>query len=164
LSWPLTTDKPYANHIRLSEIIYEMRIPMTRKKGVTNVSNGTSAGRAGTRSSTGSFEFINVKLSDEDAIFLDEQDATLPELAARLLSLADDGYGVGVKNLDLGQSICCTLTHPAGDDPTCTLAVSSFGGNVRDAVLSLLFKFDHKLAGEFPDRANAAIAAKPRFR
>ena len=121
---------------------------MPRKKGDPNVNNIVHSNGSKSTSGGNDWKWVNCKLSDSDIDVLDSSDSTLEYLATCCLALADDGYGVTIKPVDSGKTICCTLYRPLDDGRGTIVALSSFGGNVRDAILTTLYKLDTYLGGE----------------
>jgi len=148
------------------KIFRELRLEMPRKKG----SNGTASNNGGNSNSgegkRNEWKWANVKFSDEDLDVLAASDQTLEFLSACICALANDGIGVTIKPVDAGKSVCCTLYRPDYPGDGVTLGVSAFGGNVRDALLSVLYKLDNYGGGDFTgfDIEVSSETPKSRFR
>lgn len=138
-----------------------------RSKGNKNGSiNGTNGTRDSGQGSGNEWKWINIPLQDEDAFHLDGSDLTLEFLAGSIASLANDGYGVTIKPTDNGETVCCTIYRPNFPRRGVTIGISGFAGNVRDALLVTMYKFDEKLGGSFTNYTefDTPNREKSRFR
>ena len=147
-----------------SAIFSIVRLKMPRKKNVYGSANQQHNDKPISSGNGNGWRWINVELDDSDIELVEQSDSTLEYLAACVLSLADDGYGVSVKPVDGGKSICCTIYRPDFPDTGVTAGLSSFGGSVHDALLSALYKFDEKCGGEFTREHLGSSADKPKRR
>lgn len=137
------------------------------RKGKQNDNTGNASANRNFRSGSGNeWKWANIELSSTDIDVLTNSNATLEYLAGCIAVLANDGIGVTIKPIDSGESICVTLYRPDFQGNRYTIGVSSFGGNVRDALLVTLYKLDEKLGGEFDNAVEyvSAIPQKSRFR
>lgn len=139
---------------------------MSRKsKSNGSVTNNGSNSSSGTRGDV-KWQWANCRLSDEDIAELEQSADDLDYLATCLIALGDDGYGVSIKTLDEGKSKCVIINRPNYPSNGRTVGVSAFGGNLRDAIVTVLYKLDHYGGGDFTgfDLEAEAESARPRFR
>jgi hypothetical protein len=139
-------------------------MPREKKKNGTASDNGVNNGRSA--GSGVKWQWGNCKLSNEDISSLERDTSSLEYLASCLVALGADGYGFSCKPVDQGESHCCTIYRPDYPSKGNTVGVSSFGGNIRDAILTCLYKLDHYGGGDFSgfDLEMPAEGTKPRFR
>lgn len=126
-----------------------------------NGSNNRSSAGGGTQ-----WKWGNCKLSDEDIATLERDQSTVEYLATCLVALGSDGFGFTCKPVDKGESYCCTIFRPDYPSVGTTVGVSAFAGNIRDAILTCLYKLDNYGGGDFTgfDIENDNQGSKPRFR
>jgi len=147
-------------------ILSEFEVIMSRK----TKSNASAANNGGTNNRKPKVEqrwvWGNCKLTDEDVTALESDSSTLEYLATSLVALGADGFGFTCKPVDSGESHCCTIFRPDFPVVGTTVGVSAFGGNIRDAILSCLYKLDEYGGGDFSgfDLESTASGSKPRFR
>ncbi len=130
-----------------------------------NKSKGSVGGNSGKSSQPGGIQWLNVPLDSSDVDDLERDASTLEYLAAALVGLVGDGYGISVKYQAERKSYSCTIYRPDTGGGSGGYGVSGFAPDVRDAVLVTLFKFERKLGGEFPTGGNASpfLAQSKRF-
>lgn len=137
------------------------------RKGKQNDNTGNTGGNRNFGQSSGNeWKWANIELSSADIDILTNSNTTLEYLAGCIAVLANDGIGVTIKPVDSGKSVCVTIYRPDFQGNGYTVGISSFGGNVRDALLVTLYKLDEKLGGEFNNAVEyvQAIPPKSRFR
>ena len=134
-----------------------------KKQGVAHVA-GSQRFDSNSKVLRGEFKWLNVRLEPKDIEELERSDSTLEFLAASLCGLASDGYGFSIKPTDQGKSYCVTIHRPDSDDSGVTYGMSSFGGELRDALLVALYKFDVCLEGSFDDIGQFLETSKPQQR
>jgi hypothetical protein len=156
----------YVDRLTTYHILREMRLDMgrTKKPDGTTTGNGSNSGVG--KGGGVKWQWANCRLSDDDIAVLGRSDATLEYVAACLAVLGDDGYGVTIKSVDKGKSRCVTLYRPDFPRTGFTVGVSSFGNNVRDAGLAVLYKLDNYGGGDFTafDVEGDSDSERPRFR
>jgi len=138
---------------------------MARKKSNGSVTdNGRNNDRG--KGSDVKWVWANCRLSDEDISALEGDGSTLEYLATSLIALGADGFGFSCKPVDEGKSHNCTIYRPDFPNHGTTIGVSAFGGNLRDAILTCLYKLDNYCGGDFSsaEYENDTTGAKPRFR
>lgn len=110
--------------------------------------------------------WINIKLTDTDLDALDKSESTFEFLSASIVALAGDGIGVSIRAIDRGESYCVTLIGSDSEGDSISYGLSSFGGSIRDALLTAVYKFDTYLGGSFDGARHLDSAAqqKQRFR
>jgi len=166
LRWHLRHGGGFGAPLSAYEILREYGVYMPRK----GKSNGTTAdnGRnddSGTRSNA-KWQWGNCRLSNEDIANLDRDTSTLEYLATCLVTLGNDGFGFSCKPVDKGESRNCTIYRPDFPAVGVIVGVSAFGGNIRDAILTCLYKLDTYGGGDFSgfDLEVQDSSARPRFR
>lgn len=139
---------------------------MPRKGRAQNATRGNTPPRIGESSHRDELKWLNIRLEADDLDTLEQSDATLEYLSACIVGLANDGFGISIKPVDKGESICCTIIGSHPDFDGVSYGLSSFAGNVRDALLVSLYKLDEKLGGTFNNADKFAVPAKQtsRFR
>lgn len=142
----------------------EEQLEMARRRGVTTDGNTRSTPSRTTDNSRGNVRWLNVSLSDDDAAFLTESDATLDQLAAMACTLVVRGYSLTVKPMDGGNSVMACIIGQSSTHPDAIVGLSGFSDNVRDALLVLCYKFEDKLGGELPLPDGDATTQGRRFR
>lgn len=139
---------------------------MSRKPKANGSASNNGVNGSGSKGSDVKWKWGNCKLSNEDIASLEQSDATLDYLATCIVSLVADGFGVTLKPTDSGKSRCCTIYRP--DFPTVgvTVGVSAFGGDIRDAILTCLYKLDNYGGGDFTgfELEGDTEGTRPRFR
>jgi hypothetical protein len=155
-------DAPISTYACLRELRLEM--PRGKNKNAGANDNGSN-NRGGAR---GDAKWIwgNCRLSNEDLATLEQSTDTLDYLATCLASLGNDGFGFTCKPVDEGKSHCCTIFRPDFPTSGVTIGVSAFGGNLRDAILTCLYKLDAYGGGDFTgfDVEIGNNSERPRFR
>jgi len=167
LKWYLRHGVRFGEILSANTIFRELRVNMPRKKGTNNAGINHANGNSGSRKGGNvEWKWHNIKLTDEDAEFLAGSDATLEYLAISACELADNGFGFKVEPTDGGKSIRATIYGSYMDNELILVGVSSYGGTVRDALLAVLYKFDHYLGGDFSSVVleNASDRPTSRFR
>lgn len=148
-----------------STILRELDL-MPRKKGSYNGStNGSpNANHSGTLRGN-DVKWFNRRLTPEDLNELERADASLDFLLARIVELVDDGHGVSLKSTDRGASRSCTIIGSDLHNPGVSYGVSGFGGNLRDALLTAVYKYDVLLEGDITNVAtsNSDLQQERRF-
>jgi len=167
LKWYLAHGVRFGEILSTSSCFREMGLYMPRKKGAQNGTNVNNDGNnRGGQGSNAQWQWINIRLSDEDFDVLGGSDATLVNLALSAVSLADDGIGFKIEPTDEGKSIRATLYRSDFPSRGVISGVSSYADNVRDALLAALYKLDVYLGGDFSTIPQEAIrdGSRPRFR
>lgn len=139
---------------------------MPRKKG-SNVNNTNGSAKLSTSDyDRDSLRWCNIKLEDDDLAALEQSDATLEYLAARLCEISSDGINASIRHVDGGKSVCVSLLFPVSRGAIRTIGISSFGGNIRDAILCTVYKFDIRLDGDIESAIEllSTETAQRRFR
>ncbi len=139
---------------------------MTQKPRSKNGNNnaGSSTGSDKSLGGLGTVQWINIRLSPEDVLELERSEATLEYLGARFVELAVSGLNISLKPVDGGRSFCATLIRPPHEGSSGSVGLSGFGGNVRDALLVLVYKFDVICGGEADTLSNFIAPVYDRFR
>lgn len=147
-------------------ILRELGIYMPRKKGSTNATERNSRFNSSGTVERNELKWLNIKLEPDDIVALEQSDATFEYLAASVVGLGNDGIGISIKTLDQGETHCVTLIGSDGTSDSLSFGISSFAGNLRDALLVALYKFDEKLGGDFTNAAHFVSNQKQgsRFR
>ena len=146
----------------LREIEVSMPNPKKDKKNAYG-SNGSSSG---SKTIGSGFKWVNIELDDSSVLELEQSEATLEYLSACLCGLADNGLGFKVAPSSDGKSICATLYKSDTGSGGISYGLSAFAGNVRDAELALLYKYEVSLEGSFDniDRYVSDTTSRSRFR
>lgn len=139
---------------------------MTQKPRTKNGNNNARSGAGGNKSlgGSGTVQWCNIRLAPEDVLDLERSEATLEYLGARFVELAVSGANISLKPADGGQSFCATLICPPHEGSSGSVGLSGFGGNVRDALLVLVYKFDVICGGEIDTLSNFVTPVHNRFR
>jgi len=147
-------------------ILRDCGLYMPRKRNENGAAKGNGGNRDSGARGNAKWRWANCRLSDEDVATLEGDTSSMEYLATSFVALADDGYGVTIKSVDSGKSICCTVYRPDFPDTGTIVGVSAFGGSVRDAVLTCLYKLDQYGGGDFSgfELDNGADGSRPRFR
>ena len=139
---------------------------MPRKKGNYNGStNGTSNTSNNGAMRGNDVKWFNQRLTAADFSELERADASLDYLLARVVELVDDGHGVSLKSIDKGESRSCTIIRPDLHDSSVAYGLSGFGGSIRDAILTALYKYDVLLEGDITNitASNTNLQSTRRF-
>jgi len=139
-----------------NNILSEMENPMSRPKGKSQNVNGTNASDNRKPSYSNKLEWANFKLSDEDKAALAADEHSFEYTSAYIASLADDGWSCTTKRLPDGKSFSCSIIRPHPIRSGISIGISSFGSSVRNAQLSLMYKFS-VLLGEDVDNIDEFI-------
>lgn len=139
-----------------NNILKEFTIPMSRPKGKSQNANGTDGSDNRKPTYGNKLEWANFKLTDEDKAALTADQHSLEYIAAYITSLANDGWSVTTKRLPDGKSFSCSIIRPHPIRSGISVGISSFGSTVRNAQLSLMYKFG-VLLGEDVDNIDAFI-------
>ena len=110
------------------------------------------------------FGWVNCPLTSEDYDYLEQQTASLELLTSNLIQLVVRGFGVSVKYDHARKSFNVCIYRPDIGDGRQPLGLSGHSTDVRDAILVTLYRFDHKLGGEFPDRIMEGTSNQPSRR
>lgn len=165
--------KWYVNHAaqfdaRFStyECLRELGLEMPRGKKTNGTANNNGSNNSGGTRGDVKWVWGNCKLSNEDIATLERDTSTIEYLVTCLASLGNDGYGFTCKPVDKGKSHCCTIFRPDYPSDGTTVGVSAFGGDIRDAILTCLYKLDTYGGGDFTgfDLESGDSGARPRFR
>lgn len=144
--------------------LYGDIMPRPEKKKNGTATNGQHYGSGA--SGDVKWQWVNCRLSNADISALERDESTVEYLVTCLVALGNDGFGFTCKPVDEGKSQCCTIYRPDHPSVGRTVGVSAFGGSLRDAVLTCLYKLDNYCGGDFTgiDDQDVAESAKPRFR
>jgi len=147
-------------------ILREIGLYMPRKKGSPNATERNTRFSDSRQGERNELKWLNIRLEVNDVNALEQSDATFEYLSASIVGLANDGIGVSIKSVDNGKSCCVTLIGSDLSGSGDTFGLSSFAGNVRDALLVALYKFDEKLGGTFDNGSEFVSDTKQgaRFR
>jgi len=156
--------KPQRHFRKAFFMFTEEQLAMARKKGVNTDGNTGSKTSGNASAGRQSVAWINVSLSDEDADFLAEATTGYGELAAMACEYVSSGYSLSIKPMDGGDSVMACIIGQSSDDPNVTVGLSGFASNVRDALLTLCYKFEDKLGGQLPLPDGGGNNNRPRFR
>lgn len=139
-------------------------MPRGKKENGTVTGHGSNNG--GGQGSGTKWQWGNCRLSAEDIANLERDTSTLEYLATCLVSLGNDGFGFSCKPADQGKSHNCTIYRPDFPSVGNIVGVSAFGGNIRDAILTCLYKLDTYGGGDFSafELEDQVSGAKSRFR
>lgn len=148
------------------ECLRELGLYMPRKKGEEKNVQHTRFNDSGSTGSGTEWKWVNIRLQPEDITALEQSISTFEFLAASLCALGDDGIGFTLKPEDNGKSFRVTLNRSYSGDPSITYGLSSFAGNIHDALLTALYKFDVCLEGSFDNAPKFTETSKSgqRFR
>ena len=139
-----------------NNILSEMENPMSRTKGKSQNANGTNGSDNRKSAYSNQLQWANFKLTDEDKEALSADEHSIEYISAYLASLANDGWSVTIKRLPDGKSFSCSIIRPHPIRSGVSVGISSFGSSVRNAQLSLMYKFG-VLLGEDVDNIDEFI-------
>jgi len=139
---------------------------MSRKSKSNGTTSNNGNDNRGGKGGDAKWVWVNCRLSDEDIAELERSTAEMDYLATCLIALGNDGFGVSIKTVDEGKSKCVTINRPDFPNRGTTVGVSAFGDNLRDAIVTVLYKLDTYGGGDFTefDVENPSSGSKPRFR
>lgn len=166
-SWLEKNTRPSGRYKHFKKVTFSLtmeQLSMARKRGVSTRGNTNNKVGGASGSSGGAVKWCNVRLDDTDAAYLAENPAGLPELAAMACELVTLGYSLTIKPLDGGESVMACIIGACSTHPDITAGVSGFSDNPRDALLTVLYKFDSKLGGELPLPDVDVSTVRPKFR
>jgi hypothetical protein len=103
---------------------------------------------------SGTVRWLNFTLTSEDYSALEQSTADIELLACNLIQLVVRGIRVSVKYDSARKSYNVCLIRPSDRDDGGLYGLSAYAPDLRDALLSALYKFDVLLRGDF---ANAAV-------
>lgn len=146
------------------ECLRDLGLYMPRKKGDEKNVQHTRFNDSSSKGGGNEWKWVNIRLEPEDITALEQSTSTFEFLAASLCALGDDGIGFSVKPVDSGKSFCVTLNRPDSENPSVIYGLSSFAGNIHDALLVALYKFDICLEGDFSNAPKFIETAKPQQR
>lgn len=146
--WYMTTSVHRYRNLTSYDIFSELKgYKMPRKKGEPNAS-GDRFKRDNSGVQRNDIKWLNIKLTDEDVNELTASDATFEFLVASVVGLCTDGLALSIKTVDEGKSYCVTLIGSNLGSSGAAYGLSSFAGELRDALLVSLYKFDTYLEGD----------------
>lgn len=158
---------PSGKYKHFSKVTFELteeQLIMARTRGVKTDGNTRGQTQPIAGRSNAPVRWLNVNLTDDDAAFLAESDATLDQLAAMACSMVVRGYSLTIKPMDGGGSVMACIVGQSSTHPDVNVGLSGFSDNVRDALLVLCYKFEDKLARQLPLPDGDATNSRPRFR
>jgi hypothetical protein len=106
--------------------------------------------------------WINIPLTDKDIDLLEQETASLEQLAFAFVSLGMRGLGLSIKYDSARKSYNCSIYGPdmAANMQSC--GVSGAAPDLRDALLVSLFRFNSCLQGSFDGQSAKNPAVQPR--
>lgn len=162
--WMLRNNALPGDKLTSYECLRELGLYMPAKRGQKKDAPGNSRFERGTEMRGNEWKWVNIPITDADIDELSGSESTFEFLAASLCALAGDGIGFSIKLIDSGKSFCVTLNGPDIPGGSTIYGVSSFAGELRDALLVALYKFDIHLEGDWSNVTKLVEAAKPRQR
>lgn len=157
--------KPW-QRLTSADILRHKGYVVPRKKGQLNESKNGNAKLPSSNGVGGTIQWVNIKLTDEDVLELTASSETLEFLVASLMSVSDAGGNWSIRSTDDGKSVCCTIFGTVSSDSSRTYGLSSFAGDIHDAILCTLYKFRVKLDSrwELASELYSSEQSRPRFR
>lgn len=139
-------------------VIKENILNGRKPKNVVNKSSGGNANAS-------PFRWINVPLTGQDELILEQETADLEQLAPALIQLVLHGLGVSVKYDNARKSYNCSIYGSDNRNNMQPCGISGASSELRDAILVSLFRFNTCLQGSFDGctLTDTAVQSK-RFR
>jgi hypothetical protein len=110
------------------------------------------------------FQWLNVALTDDDIIALEQDETPLADFAALLLEVGLSGFDYSIKSASSGNTVVCSIYRSASDTVPGGIGVSGFATNIRDAIAVCYYKFAVRLESTLVQDTEQGGANQHRFR
>jgi len=111
------------------------------------------------------FRWINISLTSEDLDILEQETASLEQLAYAFIQLGVFGLGLSVKFDSARKSYTVSIYGSDISNNMQPCGISGSATELRDALLVSLYRFNHGLQGSFDGCTNKDATVQPnRFR
>jgi hypothetical protein len=111
------------------------------------------------------FRWINLPLTSEDINLLEQEEASLEQLAYAYIQLGVRGFGLSIKFDNTREQYICSIYGSDFSNNNQPCGISGAATQLRDALLVSLYRFNNRLQGSFDGKSNTDTTVQStRFR